>query len=60
MKATINVSLRIPTAQARLLRRAAEARGMKLATYIRDVAFAAAQHELIGRFLVRGQTPKAS
>lgn len=38
MKATVNVSVRIPAAQAALIKRAAKARGLKLASWIREAA----------------------
>lgn len=46
MKATVNVSVRIPAAQAALIKRAAKARGLKLATYIRDMAIRAAEQAM--------------
>jgi uncharacterized protein (DUF1778 family) len=39
MGATITVSVRIPLAQAKVIKRAAKAKGLKLATYIREAAF---------------------
>ena len=38
MTSTVTVSLRIPTADVRLLKKRAAARGMKLATYVRHAA----------------------
>lgn len=39
MKPTINVSLRVPIEQARLMRKAARIRGQPLATFVRQAAF---------------------
>ncbi len=50
MKATVNVSLRIPTTQAQLLKRAARARGVALATYIREMAIQAAEQAQANNF----------
>ena len=42
MKATINLSLRIPKDQARYIQRAAKNLGKPVATYVRERAIAAA------------------
>lgn len=39
MKSTVNISLRVPTEQARILKRAARIRGLALATFVREAAF---------------------
>lgn len=42
MKATINVSLRIPDDQAKVIQKEAKRQGLPLATFIRNVAYMAA------------------
>lgn len=39
MSATITVSVRIPLKQAKLIKRAARAQGVKLATFVREQAY---------------------
>ena len=50
MKATVNVSVRLPAAQAALVKRAAKAQGLKLATYIREMAIRAAEQTQANNF----------
>lgn len=47
MNSTVNVHLRVPLEQARLLKRAAKLDGKKLATYVRDAAVEVARERVL-------------
>ena len=46
MNASVSIQVRLPVAQARLLKRAARLLGKKLATYVRDAAVEVATEDV--------------